>query len=295
MLVGDTPAESRTACTKTFAGFSGINYVKRAKPGALVIARTDLTYNESVMRYNPNLNDLVLFAVQQIGRGRAMAFCSDTTTSWGDFFERSWGPNNSNNLYFAKFWNNTIRWLAADRISRKKGQTTLQVSAPQCVPGDTVQLTIPAASASELSLLEISVAETDRPLEFLPVTWNNPEHRWEARCVPQSTGETRFEATYRNAEGNPIKLKAGISVNPAINESVAIAIRPDLAAEIARVTGGQILTDENSASVLEKISNKSVTTTWKRRDPVWNSSWLLLALLGLVMAEWVIRRREPVG
>lgn len=293
MQVGATPEESQAAWTRSFPGFGGINYVKRAKPGAIVLARTDLSYNSMAMSANPTLNDLVLFAVQQIGRGRAMAFCSDTTAAWGTAFERSWGTNGRNNLYYAKFWNNTIRWLAADRIARKKGQTSLQVSSPQCAPGDAVHLTIPAASASELSLLELSVTEPERPLEFLPVIWNNAQRCWEARCTARAAGDMRFEATYRNVEGSQVKLEAGVSVAPAANESVAIASRPDLATQIARDTGGDLLTAANAASVLGKIARKSVSTTWKRRQPVWNSAWLLLPLLALVMAEWIIRRREP--
>jgi len=234
----------------------------------------------------------VLFAVQQIGRGRAMAFCSDTTAAWGTSFERSWGTNGRNNLYYAKFWNNTIRWLAADRIARKKGQTSLLVSAPQCAPGDAVHLTLPAASASELSLLELSVTEAERPLEFLPVIWNNAQRCWEARCTARAAGDMRFEATYRNVEGSQIKLEAGVSVAPAPNESVAIASRPDLAAQIARDTGGELLTATNAATILGKIARKSVATTWKRRQPVWNSPWLLLPILALVMSEWLIRRRQ---
>lgn len=293
MQVADTPELSRTAWTRNFAGFKGINYVKRAKPGAIVTARTDLSYSEQAKSMNPTLDDLVLFAVQQIGRGRAMAFCSDTTTGWGDEFEQSWGDDGRNNIYYAKFWNNTIRWLAADRIARKKGQTQIQLSTPQCAPGDTVQLTIPAASASELSLLELSVTEAGGAPEMLPVIWNNTRRSWEARFVPHATGETRFEAAYRNAEGAPVKLEAGIFVAAGSNEAVAIASRPDLAEEIARETGGKVLTAENAASALGEIARKSVSTTWKGREPVWNSAWLLLVLLALVMAEWVIRRRQP--
>ncbi len=295
MQVADTPELSRTAWTRNLAGFKGINYVNRAKPGAIVTARTDLSYDERAKAMNPTLDDLVLFAVQQIGRGRAMAFCSDTTTGWGDEFQQVWGDNGRNNIYYAKFWNNTIRWLAADRIARKNGQTQIQLSTPQCAPGDTVQLTIPAASASELSLLELSVSQAGGPPEMLPVIWNNARRGWEARFVPRATGEIRFEAAYRNAEGAPTKLEAGIFVADGSNEAVAIASRPDLAGEIARATGGQVLTAENAASALREIARKSVSTTWKGREPVWNSAWLLLLILALVMAEWVIRRRSRSG
>jgi uncharacterized membrane protein len=291
MQVGDTPSESRAAWVTRFAGFRGINYVKRAKPGALVTARTDLTYDPSALAANPTLNDLVLFAVQQIGRGRAMAFCSDTTTGWGDYFEHFWGPDGRNNLYFARFWNNSVRWLAADRIARKKGRMQIVLSNPQCAPGDTLRITIPAASAGELAQLELSSTEGGAAPQLLPVIWNNARRCWEARFTPKAAGETRFEAAYRNAEGGLVKLEAGLYATPDANEAVAIAARPDLAAEIARDTGGQVLTADNTAKTFGDLSKKSVSTTWMRREPVWDSVWLLIPLLALVMAEWVIRRR----
>ena len=95
-------------------------------------------------------------------------------------------------------------------------------------------------------------------------------------------------------EAAPVKLEAGIFTASGSNEAVAIASRPDLAEEIARATGGQVLTADSAASVLGDIARKSVSTTWKGREPAWNSPWLLLVLLALVMAEWVIRR-QPAG
>ena len=67
----------------------------------------------------------VLLAVQEIGKGRMMAFTSDTTSSWGRDFETTWGekisPNgrlteyNCDSRYFRSFWVNAVRWLAAAR------------------------------------------------------------------------------------------------------------------------------------------------------------------------------------
>ena len=52
------------------------------------------------------------------------------------------------------------------------------------------------------------------------------------------------------------------------------------------------ISEGNAATVLDKTVRKSVLTIWKCREPVWTKSWLLLLLRGLVMAEWIIRRRE---
>ena len=97
-----------------FPGFSGQNTVNRAKPGARVLAFNADQSND----YGP----LVVFAVQQIGRGRTMAFTSDTTQSWGSRFHTKFGTPEDPNLYYRRFWNQAVRWLAADRIRRKSGE-----------------------------------------------------------------------------------------------------------------------------------------------------------------------------
>ena len=78
MALGATREETAQIWRERFPGFNGLNTVNRAKPGARVLAFNADQSNE----YGP----LVVFAVQQIGRGRTMAFTSDTTQSWGSEF-----------------------------------------------------------------------------------------------------------------------------------------------------------------------------------------------------------------
>ena len=142
---------TRVAWKERFPGFGGINYARRAKPGAYVLARTHSS--------NPSRNDLVLFAVQNIGRGRTMAFMSDTAEAWGTDFERSWGDATGSNRYYRKFWNNTIRWLAADRIAQKSGQSVIELPDTPVLPGDLIPLRVASLSAGELTELAVSVQE----------------------------------------------------------------------------------------------------------------------------------------
>ena len=111
MRVGKDLDETKDAWTRRFPGFGGANYAKRAKPGAHVLARISMP--------GTAIDDLVLFAVQQIGRGRTMAFMSDTTSGWGTSFESRW-PSPENPVYYRKFWNNTDP-LAGVRPHRAEG------------------------------------------------------------------------------------------------------------------------------------------------------------------------------
>jgi len=282
MRVADNEAENRTAWTRDFTGFTGLNYVQRAKPGAYVLGRTKAYYK--------GYNNLVLFAVQQIGRGRTMAFTSDTTAAWGRKFESEWGPEKKNNQYYRRFWNNTIRWLAADRIARKNGELSIATTAGQAVPGEKITITIPAASPTALVGLALTVNQPDSPPSDLPLQWNGVQRRWEAEVPANKPGNITLKAVCLNAEGEEISRQAGIYIRPDPNESVALATREPLMRQLALDTGGQLMDHSNFAVLLAEISNRATPVTWKRTIPVWDRWWILLPLLLIITSEWLIRR-----
>jgi len=286
MQVGQNPAETKAAWTQYFPGFGGINYARRAKPGAHVIARTSVPGGE--------MDDLVLFAVQQIGRGRTMAFMSDTTAGWGSSFETMWGPTRQDPVYYRKFWNNTIRWLAADRIARKGGQAVVEIPPDAVSPGDVMEIRVSALSASELAGLDLIVREADWEPRTVPVQWDSVNRRWEGSFAPTRSGELTIEANYKNAEGMPVTTRSGVVVREGGDETVAVATRPALMEEIARESGGMVLTAGNVSKVLVDLSSHSVPVTWKRAMPLWDHWWVMVPLLFVVVAEWLLRRqREP--
>jgi uncharacterized membrane protein len=288
MKVGSNPTETQSAWTARFPGFNGANYARRAKPGAHVLARMDSP--------GTGMDGLVLFAVQNIGRGRTMAFMSDTTSGWGDRFETQWGESRSDSTYYRKFWNNTIRWLAADRIARKGGQALIETSTVAVTPGDVVPVRVVALTATELAGLEVSIREGDAAAQPVSLQWNGANRSWEGSFVPKAAGDVVIEAAYRNAEGAPVVTRSGVRVRLDSDESVAVAARSDLLGELARETGGELVDEQNVKRILSELATKAVPVTWKRSIPVWDRWWILLPLLALVIFEWLLRRKlEPVG
>jgi hypothetical protein len=91
-------------------------------------------------------------AVQEIGRGRSMAFMSDTTRSWGRDFETLWGEpidaalpiseTNCDSRYYRKFWVNAVRWLAAAKIGKTNSAVTLELSQSYAAPEAKVMASV---------------------------------------------------------------------------------------------------------------------------------------------------------
>jgi uncharacterized membrane protein len=136
--IGGTPENTRRIWTERFPTLYGYNRVERAKPGATVLGTGD--------------DGVILLAVQQSGRGRTMAFTSDTTRSWGRDFETLWGEpirrdrgfdeDNCDSRYYRSFWVNAVRWLAAGKSGRTNQPVVLELSQGYGSPGDSVTATV---------------------------------------------------------------------------------------------------------------------------------------------------------
>lgn len=289
LQVGATPAETRRAIEADFPGFSGANYARRPKPGAFVLLTAEAP--------GTGLDGAVLVSVQQIGRGRTMAFLSDTTTNWGERFEKSWGPGGTNQ-YYARFWNNAVRWLATDRIQRRSGQVRLELPSGRVFEGDRVPIRLAAGDAGQLAGLQLQWRGPDRQAHSLIPSWDPASHCWRAEFVARQVGDVQVEASFRGAEGTPVTTRGGIEVRPATDsdETIATAAQPGPMEELARLTGGRLLDSAALPEVLGQLAAETRPVEIRRSQPVWDRWWLLLPLLALPSIEWLIRRRrEPLA
>lgn len=284
MQVGANEGETRMAWTTGFPGFSGFNFVQRAKPGAFTLARTQ----QRVRDEQP-----LLIAVQQIGRGRTMAFTSDSTYAWGTLFQTRWGPDMGDNTYYRKFWNNTIRWLAADRIARKTGGLVLETPSGHSVPGEPVRIRIPAGSPSDFPAMNVTATLPGGETKTPTLQWNGTRRAWVGEIIPPTSGELVLTASHRNPEGTDVTTRLGVSISEDENEGVAVAANRALMEALATGTGGETLDAARIGPVLGRIRARSLALTVRKWEPLWDRWWLLLPLIGLLAIEWLLRRNLP--
>lgn len=285
MQVASNKKENLEIWTEKFPHFSGANYARRAKPGAHVLAQIEPRYLGQA-----NGTDLVLFAVQEIGRGRTMAFMSDCTESWGTHFETSWGESDDPQKYYRQFWNRTIRWLAEERIANKNGRVSINTPTTRVLPGDVVPITVQALPGGDHSGLDVSMIIGKDSKTSVPMQWNGARHLWEGSFVARAAGDILIEASYRSAEGKTAKTRAGLHVDIEGDEAIAVATRPALMEELARETGGQLVTDENIKQILDTLAEQSSTVILNRVIPIWDKWWVMLPILLLSVLEWFLRR-----
>ena len=257
----------------------GFNRVDPAKPGAVVLALNPV--------YNTPYGPGILMAVQEIGKGRSMAFTSDTTRTWGKDFETLWGEplrpgtamseRNSDRRYYRQFWVNAIRWLANGKAGKTNNPVTLELAQSYCLPGATVpaQVKVRDAEMKEMSNAEVwlsSQAVPGRTAMCGRVTMRMRK-RYLAEVHPPLAGNFVITASAR-LSGVELGTDRQLLVAEGTDVEMAdLRARPEFMATLARETKGENFTLASGAGtspgyIFAKAPEPKVEF---RREPMWIS------------------------
>lgn len=282
MAMGATREETARIWKESFPGFSGLNTVNRAKPGARVLA-----FNAGKSN---NYGPLVVFAVQQIGRGRTMAFTSDTTQSWGSQFHTRFGTPADTTLYYRRFWNQAVRWLAADRIRRKSGELKLSLDRNVAVPGETVDVRIPFPPTYPNAVATLKIGPPGEDPVPVDLIRDDVSRGWHAQIPLKDRGEWIFTASLPRTGLDPLFSHALVNVVPDTREFASTAANRELMAELARLGGGRLLGGDPETWSVSVDPRGSRIIEYGRRA-IWDRWWVMALMLVLLTLEWGLRRR----
>jgi hypothetical protein len=298
MALGATREETELIWTEKFPLLHGCNLVDRAKPGATVLAVDATARNQ----YGPRL----LMAVENIGKGRSMAFTSDTTRSWGKDFETIWGEpinaslplreRNCDSRYFRQFWVNAVRWLAAGRIGRTNSPVTLELAHSYCSPGQKTAATVKVRDA-ELKPIEgvdvmLFLTEAGKANGPVKAVYDRANQCYLADLSTPAAGAFTVSAVAA-LKGKPLGDDRQLLVCESGDREMAdLRAKPELMAELARVSGGKVFTiDQREATQFSSLFKASPPAACEyRRTPLWDKWWYLATILGCLTIEWGVRR-----
>ena len=298
MALGATRTETEEIWARKFPTLFGCNLVDRAKPGAVVLAEDPTSRNA----YGPRL----VLAVQNVGKGRSMAFMSDTTRSWGRDFETIWGErinpslplveSNCDRRYYRQFWVNAIRWLAAGRMVRTNNPVTLELEKSGCLAGERVAATIKvrddqlkSIDTAEVALVLSGAGRTNPPVKAV---FNRVDRSYQADLVAPQSGDF-LVAALATSKGQKLGEDHQLLVCEAGDRELAdLRARPELMADLARRSGGESMTlaTKTGPQISALFGTSPPETVETRRHPLWDRWWWLGAILALLSAEWAVRR-----
>jgi uncharacterized membrane protein len=254
--------------------------VTRAKPGTEVLLRHPSAANDFGRR--------PLLVTGYFPRGRTLFLALDSTWRWQFRFGSS---------YFERFWRNALRWLALGRL--RSGDRQFRVEPERS-----------RYDLSERVVIEARVLDDDfRPVEAdeYEVRWEGPTGRAERvalPAVPDRAGEFRGglqverPGLYRvwiEVEGQR-RASADFEVVIPSREGAEPAPDPQTLAAVASVSGGVATTHADLGPLLAQFPGDE-----ERREPissrlvdVWDRWSTLLLVLGLLSAEWWLRKRREL-
>ena len=309
LALGRNREESRKIWSEKFPSFYGLNRVDRPKPGAIVLGSTP-SFSDGNAFYQGYANRVVL-AVQDIGKGRSMAFTTDCTRSWGKDFETLWGeainPSlplveaNCDSRYYRSFWINAIRWLAAGKIGKTNDAVSLELAQTYCAPNQptAARVKVRDALARDLAGAQVSlvlsltnVAVLTNRAAFDPAT-----RSYLADLRPSRPGQYTVKA-FATLNGRKVgDDQQLLACETSDVEMADVRARPAAMAAIARASGGIDLTADPKNPVLlaSAFANAPPVTINYNHTPLWDKAWYLAAILALLTLEWAVRRSRGMA
>jgi uncharacterized membrane protein len=298
MAIGATREETEQIWNEKFPTLYGCNLVDRAKPGATILGVDSVARNQ----YGPRL----LMAVQNVGKGRSMAFTSDTTRSWGRDFETIWGEpinpgapvseRNCDSRYYRQFWVNAVRWLAAGRIGKTNNPVVLELAESYCSVGEHIAASV-KIRGNDLGIVDdaevaLCLSTTGQTNVTVRGAYDRVSQSYSADLLPPRDGSFTVTAM-ATLKGQKLGEDRQLLVCESGDREMAdLRAKPDLMGNLARLSGGNTfsLADKSGGQLSSMFGNPPPANIEYRHTPLWDKWWWLGLVLLLLTIEWSVRR-----
>jgi len=245
-----------------------------AKPGATALLVTDDARQD------------VVVASQFFGLGRVLYLGTDESWRW---------RHRVGDRVHAYFWSQAIRWGVSQRLV---GGPRLKVGLDRrrIRPGEKVEVLARPATAQGLPLTDaIVVAEVDlktsrRRVQLEPVADSRGIYRGILPNLPSGLHTVVVQVEDPGFEGVKGELQV-MAREVAGQEGVELTRDVERLDSMAQAGGGQHVDILKAAELLETISAEGKYKDKEDSFEIWSSYPALLLIVGLLSAEWLIRKR----
>ncbi|WP_168564935.1 glutamine amidotransferase [Crateriforma spongiae] len=266
--------------------FRTVNPVGDIKPGAQTM----------LMLRDEDGNRVPGLVVQRFGNGRTAAWTIADAWRWSMRRDRSANDDPG------QAWRQTTHWLVGEVPRRVQ----LQLEGGRSL-GSPVQITVDCRDAEYLPLDNASIdlkvqqqrfGTTDKPAKQAPDSLDvqlQPSEtepgKYVGRFWPRAEGAYRFTADVQAEDGSPVgRAETGWVSRSDASEFERLAWDRDGLAEIARQTGGEVISAGDLSSFSKSLPNRKVPVTEIWQYPLWHQPWVLCIAMACLCGEWTLRR-----
>ena len=246
-----------------------------ARPGATVLATTS-----AAGAARP------LIAVQRYGEGRSMVFTGEASWRW-----RMMLP--STDRSYETFWRQSVRWLAL-------GATDPVAVFPAAAAGagESVVIRTAVRDATFVPIADAEVAVTlsgpdGRLVEARASMEEGEAHDvlYAATFTPEQPGLYRVNVTARRGGTEIASASSALLVGGADLEMAQPRLNAPLLVRIAAQTGGHVIERSDIGRTVAALQSAAPGAMMSARRDIWHNAWSLLFIIGLLTAEWLLRRK----
>jgi uncharacterized membrane protein len=263
---------------------TGINLVEKAKPVAETFLKAQLSSGGQ---------QFPLFSVMNYGKGKTAVFAGKGFYRW--YMEGGLRPGSRDIL--TTFVLNVISWIVSptDRSLMHVRFPSVKYILGEKVHTEAVVLdtTYSPASSSWVRGNLVGPGGFERPIDFVPIP--GEQSGFSATFLPPQPGKYYLTITGVRSDGNETTVETGFYVIPSSEEFGRLAANIDLLKDIADATGGTYYDLEKFDAFLKSYKPQAVKEKVKVTRMAVDYPFILMALLGMIIAEWVIRIREGLN
>ena len=277
LLLGDSPEKSESIWVN-LPPFYWLANVGPAKPSAQVLAYHP-SYMASAAKSSP------VFVTQYFGTGRVLLHAVDSTYRW---------RQKVGDVYFARYWGQTLRMLAKEKIKSGKQNLHLASDEREYQIGQAVKIQLDGLITNNQNSPKIRLSKpgsADQDITLDPI--KSKPGRWQVRLPGLSAGEYRVSLLTHNLEQNPKSIDFKIKAPPG--ELTRIVMNREGLESSALATRGRFFTFHDANRLASELP-KSRAVALENLPPyeIWNRWPFLLGICFCLCTEWIIRKRQSM-
>jgi hypothetical protein len=256
-------------------GFQWYAAVTRAKAGSEVLCIHKEMSNE--------FGRLPLLAARTFGAGKVLFMGTDGAWRWRKGVE---------DKYHYRFWGQVVRWMAYQRNMAKGETMRLYYSPEQPQVRQTVALkcNVMETSGEPLATGDVLARVVTPSGKAQTVRFTSTGEEWgefSASFTPEEAGRHELKLSCQQTAAT---LDAAMFVQGAEIERIGRAARPDVLAEIARVTRGQVIESARAQQVIQSLAALPEPPPDIRRLQLWSHPATVAIMVVLLGLFWIARK-----
>ncbi|HEX5103251.1 MAG TPA: VWA domain-containing protein [Pirellulaceae bacterium] len=202
--------------------------------------------------------------------------------------------------FFDKFWIQTIRYLVEGRSLEGRRRGYVQTDRDRYEIGEKVTITarLQDATYNPLTLPKVDATlqtpgDSPETVPLLPI--ENQPGAYEATLTVKKTGVHTVRITLPASDAESGIIESPFTVELPSVETNQVWLNKPLLVDLANQSGGQYFDvnqlDQLAAAVPDKTE---IIESRGPPDPLWDVRGMLIALVGLLCIEWLVRKRNKL-